>query len=253
MSEQFEHLFDLEVDVTLVKAATDETSRRIGGYASTESLDRQGEIIVQKGLDFSDFLKSGWFNDNHKQDVNRVLGYPTSAEFHKGKGWYVEGYLIKGYKPADEIWELAKALQNTPRKLGFSVEGKILKRVSNKIAKAIVKHIAITHVPVNTDCTLDILAKSFCSHAGEDECGHCGMCKALEAGHEAGPGATGGSALLKQDLDKKLKILPLPIVDDEEAIASIIKRGFPEEKAGEILTLLKNPRVLGRLLSIGGN
>lgn len=255
MPEEFSPIFSFEVEA-FEKAGEDKTSRRIGGYATTESLDRQGEIIVQKGLDFSDFLKSGWFNDNHKQGMSNVIGYPISAEFHKGKGWYVEGYLIKGFKPADEIWDLAKALQGTPRKLGFSVEGKIIKRVSNRIAKAVVKHIAVTHVPVNTDCTIEILAKSFCSNAGEDECKHCGMCKALEAGHAANPldgSMTGGSALRKQDLDKKLKILPLPVLEDEEAIATIIKRGFPEERAGEILTLLKNPLTLGRLLSIGGN
>ena len=41
------------------------------------------------------------------------------------------------HPPADRIWSLAKALANTSRRLGFSIEGKILERRQGyKIAKA---------------------------------------------------------------------------------------------------------------------
>src|SRR5260221_14723608 len=108
---------------------SDPELRRIGGFCSTEDLDRQGEIVVQKGLDFDEFVKFGYFNDNHKQDISAVLGYPDLAELRKGR-WWTEGKLITGYGPADRVWELAKALHKSkaPRKLGFSIEGKVLER-----------------------------------------------------------------------------------------------------------------------------
>lgn len=140
-----------------------EDVRPIGGYCSTEHLDRQDEIVVAKGLDFHDFLNFGYFNDNHKQDTAAALGYPTKVELHKDK-WWTEGRLFKGYTQSDRIWELAKAMakSNAPRRLGFSIEGKITDRDhENRILRAMVRNVAITNCPVNTKCTWNILAKSF--------------------------------------------------------------------------------------------
>ena len=38
---------------------------KLRGIISTEHRDRQGEVILQRGLDFRPFLDYGWFNDNH--------------------------------------------------------------------------------------------------------------------------------------------------------------------------------------------
>jgi hypothetical protein len=139
-------------------------ARPIGGVCSTERLDRQEEIVMQKGLDFDEFVKYGWFNDNHKQETAAAIGAPSSAEMRKGR-WYTKGNLLKGYEPADRVWELAKALHkstNIKRRLGFSIEGKVLERgLDNRIIRAKIRHVAITNSPVNTDCTWDILAKAF--------------------------------------------------------------------------------------------
>lgn len=196
--------------VTLAKGAGD-SDRRIGGYASTEALDRQGEVVLQQGLDFSEFVQHGYFNDNHNQNTAAVVGIPEMANYEHGKGWYVEGSLLKGTKRAEEIWELAKALSDTPRKLGFSIEGKVQRRDSNKIVKAIVRHVAITNSPVNTECTWGVLAKSFCSNPGNPECtGSCCSAgkanKAFATGtglasHGAGPATSNGGALRVAHLD----------------------------------------------------
>lgn len=141
-----------------------EVTRPIGGYCSTESLDRQEEVVVAKGLDFSEFVAWGWFNDNHKQGTSEVLGYPKLARLAKGNRWWTEGNLLTGYSNADKIWELAKALKKSgaPRKLGFSIEGKVRQRDGgNRIVRATVRNVAITNCPVNTDCSWDIMAKAF--------------------------------------------------------------------------------------------
>lgn len=149
------------------KASPDGNDRRIGGMVSTDHMDRQSEVLIQDGLDFGPFLKGGWFNDNHDQSTDAVLGYPTSAVLQPlpdgRKGWYVEGYLLKGTERADKIWELAKALQKSERSLGFSVEGSIEARDADNpkiVRKAIVREVAITRCPVNTQATLSLLVKS---------------------------------------------------------------------------------------------
>lgn len=149
----------------LEKAGEDiEETRPIGGFCSTEHLDRQEEVVVAKGLCFDDFINFGYFNDNHKQDTSAVLGYPRMVKLLDGR-WWTEGNLIKGYAPADRVWDLAKALKKSkaPRRLGFSIEGKVMARDENtrRILKAKVRNVAITNCPVNTNCTWDILAKAF--------------------------------------------------------------------------------------------
>jgi hypothetical protein len=149
------------------KAEDGDRSRKIGGIVSTNHLDRQQEVLIQEGLDFTPFLKSGWFNDNHDTATDSVVGYPERAELRElpdGKqGWYVEGFLLKGSERAEKIWNLANALQKTDRRLGFSVEGKILERDEKNpklVHKAQVREVAITKCPVNENTSLMVLAKS---------------------------------------------------------------------------------------------
>ncbi|MFA4944459.1 MAG: hypothetical protein WC789_07135 [Lentisphaeria bacterium] len=148
--------------------------RRIGGVATLETRDQQDEVVLARGLNWSYFLKNGWFNNNHGKEPQDVLGYPEDARLFKkgtelpnGKradadGWWVEGYLL-GTKKAAETWDLARSLAQTPRRLGFSVEGKVLSREgpgNRTITQALVRHVAITHVPVNDKATLEVLTKS---------------------------------------------------------------------------------------------
>lgn len=166
---------DLSVEA-FEKSDAGDKSRRICGIVSTDHLDRQMETLIQEGLDFGPFLKSGWFNDNHATDTDSVVGYPEIAELRNlpnGKrGWYVEGYLLKGdpeqisqgiIPRSEKIWGLAKSLQSTARRLGFSVEGAVVERdVTNPriVRKAVVREVAITKCPVNEHTSLAVLAKS---------------------------------------------------------------------------------------------
>lgn len=185
--------FQFEIPIHLFEKADAPPgqSRRIGGVISTEHPDRQGETVLQNGLDFKPFLEAGWLNDNHsKATAEGILGYPSEVKFFKkgetypdGKpaksnSHWVEGYLLENWEPADKIWQLGKALQKTNRRLGFSVEGAIHRRIGPKtvfkksadgkggkwvgstVAKATVRNVAITNCPVNTNTNLEVLAKS---------------------------------------------------------------------------------------------
>jgi hypothetical protein len=173
-------------------------SRKIKGIMSTQRKDRQGEVLLSKGLDFEEFLHQGHFNDNHSQDTSAIIGYPESVQYHndlssfgvKAPGWTCEGYVLKGTKRADAIWELARALQDVPnRKLGFSVEGKVSRREDKTIKEAKIRNVAITNCPVNTDCTWEIFEKSF--HDSD-------MAKSLMAGGM-------GQVLATESLDSDVK------------------------------------------------
>lgn len=152
----------------------EENPMRVGGIVSTDELDRQGERIVQEGLDFGDFLGTGWFNDNHGGKSTDILGYPTHAKLVKkgeilpnGKssktnGWWAEGYLLDTAE-GRKVWGLSQALSKTPRKLGFSIEGKVGRRSDKDdsvILSARVRNVAITHCPVNVGTELQALAKA---------------------------------------------------------------------------------------------
>lgn len=192
---------EIEADLFEKSSAPEGRRRRIGGFVSTENLDKQGEVLIQKGLDFEPFLREGFFNDNHLKQTGKAVGYPEIAELrlHKGSpAWYVEGFLLEEHGPAEEIWTLAKSLERAgwPRRIGYSVEGSILERdpgAMNTVRRAVVREVAITRCPVNTETQLTLLAKS------------------LSAGH-AGPGGNSGIPGAAAPLSRE----SLEGIDDEE-------------------------------------
>ena len=78
--ENGEFRFHIAIDEVFEKADDgDEKRMRIAGVISTDARDKQGERILQDGLDFDDFLRDGWFNDNHAKDTTGIVGYPTQS------------------------------------------------------------------------------------------------------------------------------------------------------------------------------
>lgn len=197
--------FRVHAELTAFEKSGDDMPMRIGGVVSTDEVDQENERIIQEGIDFRPFLSRGWFNDNHSKETAGVVGYPTDARYvRKGErlpngkiakrpGWWAEGYLLNTEK-GREIWALTQALQNTPRKLGFSIEGKVVSRHprdSKTVTKAEVRNVAVTHCPVNAGTELQALVK------------------ALAAGHavgssEIGTGPGDGAALRTESLDDDL-------------------------------------------------
>ena len=61
-------LFEIPIEMELRKSEGGER-RIVRGYASTENMDQDGEIILQNGIDFSPLLKSGYLNYDHNPNV----------------------------------------------------------------------------------------------------------------------------------------------------------------------------------------
>ena len=275
-------------------------SRRIGGVVSTEDPDRQGEVVLSRALDFAPFLRSGWLNDNHsKATAEGILGYPeTVAEFKKGdalpngevatsNGHWMEGYLLEGWEPADRVWELGKALQKTNRRLGYSVEGSIHRRigpktvfkkaqdgkgkwVGNIVSKATVRNVAVTNCPVNINTGMEVLAKSLealeSAEPDELEARVAVLEKAMTMGPPSttppeGPVAGEGAAAvhakesLEQDEDeeeKKRKALRETLdksLSYDEATAWVRTRypGLRPMQIGKLLELTRALKMQGRI------
>lgn len=156
--------------------------RCLKGFASTCTEDQDGEEIVQKGIDFRPLLETGYINYDHQYReiagvrMPVIIGYPTDGRMLT-KGLWLEGELLSGdpmaseqLRLANEVWELGNALQKAgdKRRLAYSIEGYIPKdgRRGKKVVKSVVQHVAVTHKPVNVECSVELFAKSLC-------CGRC--------------------------------------------------------------------------------
>lgn len=188
--------FEIFAELSAFEKSGDKRSPMyIGGIVSTDDVDQDGEQILQEGLDFKPFLQRGWFNDNHSKSTVGIVGYPTDAFYvrkgqklpngriAKSNGWWAEGYLLNT-EEGRKIWGLVKALEDAPRKLGFSIEGKVLQRHprdKSTVTKAVVRHVAVTHCPVNVGTELGSLVKALAAgHAiGSDDMSGPGNAAAL--------------------------------------------------------------------------
>tara|TARA_R100001244_G_scaffold53662_1_gene46568 strand:- start:9997 stop:10752 length:756 start_codon:yes stop_codon:yes gene_type:complete len=140
--------------------ASDSGKRWIQGVASTDARDLQGEVVSQKGIDFSYFMKNGYFNNDHKDGFSNKVGQPTECRL-TANGLWVKGFLFKNHKTADSIWELLNSLDSSSssRRIGFSIQGKVKRRAGSTIKECWIQDVAITPSPVNTSTWAQI-AKS---------------------------------------------------------------------------------------------
>lgn len=141
------------------------TGRFIQGYASTPAWDTDGESIIKSGLDISYYNQQGWLNWMHTNKPGFIIGIPVYSKIDH-IGFFTKGMLFKDNEMASDVWKLGNELKSlgNPRKLGFSIEGKVVQRSEinkSKIVKAKVTNVAITHIPVNMEATFELVSKSF--------------------------------------------------------------------------------------------
>lgn len=183
-----------------LEKSNSQAEMRIRGLASTPDLDRDNQSILQEGLDIDDFVNYGFFNDDH--DSGTILGYPDKERTKvTDQGLYVEGTLLPTPR-GKELWETALALQksNTDRRLGFSVEGKVLKKDNaGNILKAKIYNVAITANPVNPHARWEALVKS--------------MSKAMTTDT--------GKPLIRESLESAVKVINQALDGDEEKLNTL--------------------------------
>ena len=216
---------------------------KLGGIASTSDEDSDGEFLDPKGFDIKPLIESGMVNWHHqaKGQPATIIGEPTKAEI-RPEGLYIETELYPSSKIACDVWELAETLEkdSKTRRLGYSIEGKVVKRKSNdkkspdykKIVKAIITGVAITHQPKNPKTFANIIKGEIDDDFEEDEE------KALDTEN--------GKALKKESVDKKIK-------NQTFSKAEVIERLFKDIPGISIEKAEKIHLLILKIASMKGN
>lgn len=194
----------------VIDPTTGEQKMRLGGIASTADKDADGEYLDPKGFDIKPLMTSGLVNWHHqaKGQPSAIIGEPSKAEI-RPDGLYIETDLYPSSKIAHDVWDLANTLEkdSKTRRLGYSIEGKVLKRKSDdpnspdykKITKAVITGVAITHMPKNPKTFANIIKGEIEDDFDEEE--------EKEDTEEENKSldTEDAAALKKESVDKKMK------------------------------------------------
>ena len=210
IEEKFSFWCPIEKSEQVVDPTTGESVMRLGGIASTSDEDSDGEFLDPKGFDINPLMKTGLVNWHHqaKGQPSAIIGEPSKGEIRK-EGLYLEVDLYPSSKVAHEVFELAEILErdSTTRRLGFSIEGKVLKRKSNDksspdynhIEKAVITGVAVTHLPKNPKTFANIIKGEIDSVEEDNEEKENQENKSLNA-------EGNGAPLKKESVDSRLKV-----------------------------------------------
>ena len=194
----------------VIDPTTGEEIMRLGGIASTSDEDSDGEFLDPKGFDIQPLLSSGLVNWHHqaKGQPATIIGEPSKAEI-RPEGLYIETDLYPSSQIAHDVWELAKTLEkdSKTRRLGYSIEGRVDERKSsdrnspdfNKIIKAVITGVAITHQPKNAQTFANIIKGELGNDFEEKEE------EEIVETEEKAIDTESGEALKKESLDKEVK------------------------------------------------
>lgn len=233
-----------------IDAKTGEEVMLLGGIASTADEDSDGEFLDPKGFDIQPLIESGMVNWHHQAKTcpATIVGEPTKAEIRK-EGLYIETKLYPSSQVAREIWDLAKTLDkdSDTRRLGYSIEGRVLERKSDdknspdykKITKAVITGVAITHQPKNPKTFANIIKGEFDDIDEEDEEDEeKENTKKDDKSEEKSLDTTAARPLIREDLDRKTKNLTFGKSMVMDRLFQDIP-GISIEKAKKVYVLIK--------------
>lgn len=149
---------DLPEEESLEKALADgiDPAWLMKGFASSEAYDKDGHVIEQPGIDWSEYDALPRVHYTHPYHATKLCGDGVKRERRMVKGLdgnYVEvllnRHLALGRKVRDDHLALCKGYRK--QGLGFSVEGKIVEMRGHRITKSIVRTLAIDGAPRNQD------------------------------------------------------------------------------------------------------
>lgn len=122
----------------------DEEQRMVYGYASTEALDSQGEVITRAAIidALPDYMRFANIREMHTMSA---VGICKSAEPDE-QGVYIAAKVVD-----DAAW--AKVKEGVYK--GFSVGGKSLAKAEGQITKMRLTEISLVDRPANPECVID--------------------------------------------------------------------------------------------------
>src|SRR3990167_11334209 len=128
----------------------DEEKKTVSGYASSEALDSQGEIVEKDAIAraLPGYLgeldqKTGKYRYGNLREMHQLsaVGKTIKANMDN-RGLYIEGKVVD-----DNAWKKVKEGVYA----GFSIGGKIVKQVGNRIKDLKLSEISLVDRPANPD------------------------------------------------------------------------------------------------------
>jgi hypothetical protein len=242
LEEKFTFWCPLQKSEEILDPTTGEPIMRLGGIASTSDEDSDGEFLDPKGFDIKPLMKNGLVNWHHqaKGQPAAIIGEPTKAEI-RPEGLYIETDLYPSSQIAHDVWNLANTLEkdSKTRRLGYSIEGKVLKRKSNDrnspdykhIVKAVITGVAITHMPKNPKTFANIIKGEIDDYEEEDP-------ENQEKEVKKDLNTENGAPLKKESVDSDLKVTTFK---KSQIIERILQdTSISIEKAEQVFELIKN-------------
>lgn len=151
---------DFKIVVPAEIRKSDDGEWVVEGIASTASRDRQGEVILQDGIDPTPIDEGrAYFNWDHNRGPENILG-PIDSYKRADGNFIVKGRLFKNHNKAKAVQEIMSSFGKSDRgRMGMSVEGKILERDQDgkTIKKCVINAVALTMNPVNQDSYADLV------------------------------------------------------------------------------------------------
>lgn len=123
----------------------DKEKREVYGYASTEAMDSQNEIVKKEAIEkaLPDYMKFGNIREMHQPSA---VGKTKSAEIDD-KGLFLKTKIVD-----DSAWEKVKeGVYN-----GFSIGGRILEKVGKEIRNLELVEISIVDRPANPEALFTV-------------------------------------------------------------------------------------------------
>ncbi len=138
---------DLRIYVPILKI--DKDKRMAWGYCTTEAVDSQGEIVERKAIKdaWADYMKFANIREMHQASAVGI----TKEFTHDDKGTFIGVKVVD-----DRAW---KFVTETVYK-GFSIGGKILEKVGNRIKQIALNEISLVDRPANEEARLTVVKRN---------------------------------------------------------------------------------------------
>lgn len=124
----------------------DEEQRLVYGYASTEAVDSQGEIVEKKAIEeaLPDYMRFANIREMHQPSA---VGKAKSAQIDK-KGLFLSAKIVD-----DNAWKkVQEGVYN-----GFSIGGRKVMTMANRIKKLLLSEISIVDRPANPEALFTLV------------------------------------------------------------------------------------------------
>lgn len=139
----------LDLSLSGVTKLVSAGKRRVRGLASTDSVDRVGDVVDPRGGRWSLPLPLLW---NHKHD--HPVGWVRSIEV-RGNGLWIEAEFASGVGKADEVWAMVEAGLVTSYSIGFrAAKSEPLRTGGSRFTDWELLEVSAVVVPANPDARI---------------------------------------------------------------------------------------------------